>query len=216
MGIPTIVQRDKRPSGLRLSVTILSKAISGEDNCPRRLWNQARRPSLPTDGPVSGLVRHAAELQRIAQSLPSGECRTEVRLATFDPAIVGRVDILQETSESVIVHEIKAGIPRPFHLVQVALYSWLVRVTGIAAGRPVEAILHYRGRNVILESEDLLEVERALRGYLRMLRAQEPAEVRGPECVRCSISACQFRGGFARKTTTGSEGNSSNHLLEVS
>ena len=190
---------------MNISVSTISKLISGAESCPFKYWYAMRNKDISREKDLSPQliqwqIRHNQVVCQIIEDVQKlgGELKRErwVKLPlSEDNILIGKIDIIHEIEKSIHLYECKSGNPNSADALQLLIYLYILTKEEAYKDKELKGILGYKDYqkeySILDIPEDLQEL---IDKYSKILLSEdEPPKYEGSSCRFCNAD-CEFRG----------------------
>jgi len=194
---------------MNISISKISKLISGDDPCPFKYWYALRHKDIGKKEDLSPelvqwRIRHNQIVSNIIEDVQKSggkgdEFKREkwVKLAlSKDDILIGKADIIHENNKDIHLYECKGGNPSSSDAIQLLIYLYVLTKEEAYKGKELKGILGYKDYQKEYSVSDIPEeIQELIDKYSKILISDsEPPKYEGSSCRFCS-APCEFKGG---------------------
>jgi|LGOV01.1.fsa_nt_gb hypothetical protein len=186
---------------MNVSVSDLSKLISGDETCLFKIWYKMRHRE-DTEGMSKKLVEwkvnHTKMMLDLGNKLEmkGGIIKKEdsIKLDVLKGTLVGRVDLFHITDDEVVIYDCKSGRQNISHHLQMMIYLYMVDKLKLYKGKTLRGVIHYKDKNINYDLSEILDdVPSSIERYINILLDDSaPSAFVGSSCEWCDIE-CEKR-----------------------
>jgi len=189
---------------MNISISQISKLISGDDPCLFKYWyairhkDEAKKEDLSADL-VKWRIRHNQVVSNIIEDVQKsgGEFKREkwvVLNLSENDALVGKADIIHENDKSIHLYECKGGQPSSSDAIQLLIYLYVLTKEESYKNKELKGILGYKDYQKEYSITDIPEgIQELIDKYSKILISDsEPLKYGGSSCRFCSAK-CEFK-----------------------
>ena len=191
---------------MNISISQISKLISGDDPCLFKYWyairhkDEAKKEDLSADL-VQWRIRHNQVVSNIIGDVQKvgGEFKREkwvvLKLSEND-ALVGKADIIHENDKSIHLYECKGGQPSSSDAIQLLIYLYVLTKEESYKDKELKGILGYKDYQKEYSISDIPnKIQELIDEYSKILISDsEPQKYEGSSCRFCN-APCKFKKG---------------------
>jgi hypothetical protein len=190
---------------MNVSVTDLSKLISGEETCLFKIWYKMRHREDTEEISkklVEWKVNHTKMMLDLSNKLEmkGGEIKKEeyIKLDASNGTLVGRVDLLHIADDEVIIYDCKSGKQNISHHLQMMIYLYMVDKLKLYKGKMLRGVIHYENKDIYYSLGDILDdLHSSIETYTNILLDDSaPSAFVGGSCEWCEIECEKKRRGL--------------------
>ena len=191
---------------MNISVSQISKLISGDDPCPFKYWYAMRNKDIGREKDLSPelvkwRIRHNQVVCQIIEDIQKlgGEIKREkwVKLPLSEDEediVIGKADIIHENDKGIHLYECKGGKPSSSDAIQLLIYLYILTKEEAYKDKELKGTLGYtdyqKEYSVLDIPEDLQEL---IDKYSKILLSEdEPPKYEGSSCKFCNAE-CEFK-----------------------
>jgi len=194
---------------MNISISQISKLISGDDPCLFKYWYAIRHKDIGKKEDLSPelvqwRIRHNQVVSNIIEDVQklggkAGEFKREkwVKLAlSKDDMLVGKADIIHENNKSIHLYECKGGNPCSSDAIQLLIYLYVLTKEESYKDKELKGILGYKDYQKQYSVSDIPEgIQELIDKYSKILISNSPPQkYEGSSCRFCS-APCEFKEG---------------------
>lgn len=189
---------------MNISVSQISKLISGDESCPFKYWyairhkDEAKKEGLSPEL-VQWRIRHTQVISKIIEDIQKlgGEIKRErwVKLPLSEENIViGKADIIHENDKDVHLYECKGGQPCSSDAIQLLIYLYILTKEESYNDKELKGILGYKDYQKEYSVSDIPpDLQELIDKYSKILLSEEePPKYEGSSCRFCK-AVCEFK-----------------------
>ena len=191
---------------MNVSISQISKLISGDDPCLFKYWyamrhkDEAKKEDLSPEL-VQWRIRHNQVVSNIIDDVQKlgGEFKREKWVAlnlSENDALVGKADIIHENNKSIHLYECKGGQPSSADAIQLLIYLYVLTKEESYKDKELKGILGYKDYQKEYSISDIPEgIQELIDKYSKILISNSsPQKYEGSSCRFCS-APCEFKQG---------------------
>jgi len=189
---------------MNISISQLSKLISGDECCLFKYWYYLRHKNLTKKEDLSPelvkwRIRHTSLVSKIIEDLKKlgGNLKRErwlIHNLSETDAIVGKADIIHEIENEINLYECKGGKPCSADALQLLIYLYLLSKERYCSDKKIRGILCYEDCKKDYFISDIPEdISGLIEKYSEMLLSlSTPIKSAGSSCRFCEVP-CEFK-----------------------
>jgi len=189
---------------MNISISQISKLISGDDPCPFKYWYAMRHKDIGKKEDLSPelvqwRIRHNQVVSKIIEDVQKlgGEFKREkwVKLElSKDDTLIGKADIIHENDKDIHLYECKGGQPSSSDAIQLLIYLYVLTKEESYKDKELKGILGYKDYQKQYSISDIPEgIQELIDKYSKILLSDsEPPKYEGSSCRFCS-APCKFK-----------------------
>jgi len=189
---------------MNISISQISKLISGDDPCPFKYWYALRHKDIGKKEDLSAdlvkwRIRHTQVVSKIIEDIQKlgGEVKREkwVKLLLFNEhVLIGKADIIHENEENINLYECKGGQPASSDAIQLLIYLYILTKEENYKNKELKGILGYKDYKKEYSISDIPEdIQKLIDEYSKLLISDsEPPKYEGSSCRFCNVP-CRFK-----------------------
>jgi len=190
---------------MNISISQISKLISGDESCPFKYWyairhkDEAKKEGLSPEL-VKWRIKHTKVVSKIIEDIQKlgGEIKRErwVKLPLAEENIViGKADIIHENNKDIHLYECKGGNPSSSDAIQLLIYLYILNKEESYKDKELKGILGYEDYQKEYSISDIPEdIQELIDKYSKILLSDsEPPKYEGSSCKFCN-APCEFKG----------------------
>jgi CRISPR/Cas system-associated exonuclease Cas4 (RecB family) len=181
---------------MNISVSDLSKLISGDEACPFKIWYKMRHKEATAQiskNLAQWKINHTKMLKHLSNELEKkgGKIKKEeyVKLDVSGGTLVGRVDLLHIIDDEVVIYDCKSGRQNASHHVQMMIYLYMVDKLNLFEEKPLRGVIQYEDENINYSLSDIYDdLPSEIKEYSKILiNDSPPSAFVGASCEWCNI-----------------------------
>jgi len=191
---------------MNISISQISKLISGDEPCPFKYWYALRHKDIAKKEDLSPelvqwRIRHNQVVSKIIEDVQKlgGKFKREkwvVLDLSKNDALVGKADIIHENDKDIHLYECKGGNPSSSDAIQLLIYLYILTKEESYKYKELKGILGYKDYKKEYSILDIPEgIQELIDKYSKILISDsEPPKYEGSSCRFCS-APCEFKEG---------------------
>jgi hypothetical protein len=189
---------------MNISVTILSKMISGDEPCLFKHWYSVHNKETDKHDLdkkwISWRMKHNDFVTEVSVKLQEdgGKLKREEWIKiplSNENVLLGKVDLLQDLGDEVKIYEIKSGAYSSHtHVMQILIYLDMLRKLKEYKNKKIIGILKYDNAEQTYNLSDIPEnfSELVSKNIKILLGKNKPAKIMGGSCKFCEVP-CELK-----------------------